>query len=102
MKAKWAEIQPPLSDPELAGIDLSRYAHYPDLLFINVIVQRGTFWHTALLQLHGGKVTYSNVSSRGFTREEEVRAACEQEHYRIQQLFKLALPGFDIRPAWFE
>jgi hypothetical protein len=41
MKAKWAEIQPPLSDGELAGIDPSRYAHYPDLLFINVILQRG-------------------------------------------------------------
>jgi hypothetical protein len=102
MKTKWAEIQPPLSDGELAHIGLSRYAHYPELLFINVIVQRGTFWHTALLQLHGGKVIHSSVNPTGFTREEQARTACEQEHYRIQQLFKLALPGFDIQPAWFE
>jgi hypothetical protein len=102
MKTQQRASQPPLSANELAQIDLARYACYPEMLFLHAIVQRGAFWHTALLQLEGGKVKYSSVNPGKFTLEEEARTACEQEHYRTHHLFKLVLPDFDIRPVWFK
>lgn len=102
MRKQRVESQPPLSANELMQIDLTCYACYPQMLFLHVIVQRGVFWHTALLQIEGGKVRYSSVNARKFTLEDEARTACEEEHYRIRHLFKLVLPDFDVRPVWFK
>lgn len=102
MKTDTREHQLPLSEGELAQIDLTRYACYPEVLFVNVIVQRGGYWHTALLQLQAGKVRHSTVNPIQFTREEDARAVCEDAHYRMQYLLTIVLPDFDIHPIWFK
>ncbi|MBZ0285228.1 MAG: hypothetical protein K8L97_31125 [Anaerolineae bacterium] len=101
MRKQEIESNLSLSANEFAQIDITPYADYPEVLFLHVIVRRGRYWRTALLQLEGGKVKYSSVNPQKFTLEKEAREACEQEHNRIQQLFRLVLPNFDIRPMWF-
>jgi hypothetical protein len=96
MKKTPVDHQPPLSDCEIAKIDLDRYTHYPELLFLHAIVQRGMFWYTALLHLEEGKLRYSSVNPRKFKQEEDARDACQQEHDHIRSLFNLVLPDFDI------
>jgi hypothetical protein len=102
MRQNQPDNQSPLSERELAQIDLASYVDHPDLLFLYAIVQRGAFWHTALLQIEDGMVRYSTVNPREYMLAEEACAACEEEHYRIRQLFKLVVPDFDIRPVWFK
>jgi len=102
MRQYQPDSQPPLTERELAQIDLACYLDYPDLLFLHAIVQRGAFWHTALLQIENGRVRHSSVNPRKFMLAEEACAACEEEHYQMRQLFKLVVPDFDIRPVWFK
>jgi hypothetical protein len=102
MKMQQVASQPPLSECELAPLDLAGYAHYPEQLFLHAIVQRGAFWHTALLIVDRGKLKHSAVNPKRFRREADARNACQQEHERMQYLFKMALPDFDIRPVWFK
>jgi hypothetical protein len=91
MKKKLTNFQSSLSKSELEASDIARHAHYPEILFLHAIVQRGTFWYTAFTQVDGGWSTPTKLGVDQLDAERIAEGVLRRCYRRVERLCVLVL-----------